>query len=118
MASTDSPPESSKDMHLDSRSDMDDSFNDTDMDNVTGPGPEAMEAISALQVSLEQNPNQYEQHIQLISLLKDSDMLDELRNARESMSKTFPLAEGKLLSIIRIACLKLDLPTNSFFLPV
>lgn len=102
MASADSPPGSNKDMHLNSHSDMDDSFNDTDMGNGSGPGAEAMEAITTLQASLEQNSNQYEQHIQLISLLKNSDMLDELRNARQSMSKTFPLAEGTLLFITQI----------------
>ncbi|KAG0042584.1 Splicing factor [Gryganskiella cystojenkinii] len=85
-------------MDLDSLSDTDEGIRDTEMD---GPNPETKEAIHALKSSLEQTPNQYEQHLQLINLLKESTLLDELRDARENMSKTFPLTEALWLDWIK-----------------
>ncbi|KAF9999020.1 RNA-binding protein 4F [Modicella reniformis] len=51
------------------------------------------DTIATLKTSLKQDPNQYELHTQLIVLLKNTDMLDELRQAREAMSAAFPLTE-------------------------
>ncbi|KAF9349034.1 Splicing factor [Mortierella sp. AD094] len=74
-----------------------DSEDDFEMDEIAGSkdaiSPETLELISTLKRSLEENSNQYEQHTQLISLLKVAEMLEELRGARESMSKSFPLSE-------------------------
>ncbi|KAG0307311.1 Splicing factor [Dissophora globulifera] len=63
---------------------------DTAEDTVT---PETLEAIATLKASLVANPNLYEQHTQLIALLKGAVMLEELRAAREAMSAVFPLTE-------------------------
>ncbi|KAG0000284.1 RNA-binding protein 4F [Entomortierella chlamydospora] len=74
-----------------------DSEDDFEMDEIAASedaiSPETLELISTLKKSLEENSNQYEQHTQLISLLKASEKLQELREARESMSKSFPLSE-------------------------
>ncbi|KAF9169468.1 Splicing factor [Mortierella sp. AD010] len=75
-----------------------DSEDDFEMDEIAASedaiSPETLELISTLKKSLEENSNQYEQHTQLISLLKASEKLQELREARESMSKSFPLSEA------------------------
>ncbi|KAF9541032.1 RNA-binding protein 4F [Mortierella hygrophila] len=73
---------------------------DFDMDGIEGgdgahdgPSSETIEAIATFQTLLEANPNQYEAHTQLISLLKGADMFEELREAREAMNKIYPLSE-------------------------
>ncbi|KAF9137019.1 Splicing factor [Linnemannia schmuckeri] len=72
---------------------------DFDMDGIEagggqdGPSSETIEAIVTFQTLLESNPNQYEAHTQLIALLKSADMFEELREARESMNKIYPLSE-------------------------
>lgn len=43
---------------------------------------------------VESNPYHYDSHVQLIKLLRESGDLDKVRNARESMSKIFPLTQG------------------------
>ncbi|KAF9191909.1 Splicing factor [Haplosporangium sp. Z 11] len=58
-----------------------------------GLSPEILEAIATLKTSLKANPNQYEQHTQLIVLLKDAAMLEQLRDAREAMNIIYPLSE-------------------------
>ncbi|KAF9203644.1 Squamous cell carcinoma antigen recognized by T-cells 3 [Haplosporangium sp. Z 27] len=74
-----------------------DSEDDFEMERTGGSkettSPETLELISTVKKSLEENPRIYEQHIQLIALLKNAEMLQELREARESMSKQFPLSE-------------------------
>lgn len=76
----------------------DDDFDmgDTEGGNRTqdGPSGETIEAIATFQTLLEANPNQYEAHTQLIALLKNADMFEELREAREAMNKIYPLSEG------------------------
>lgn len=74
---------------------------DFDMDGIEGgdgaqdgPSSETIEAIATFQTLLNANPNQYEAHTQLIALLKSADMFEELREARESMNKIYPLSEG------------------------
>ncbi|CAO3571089.1 unnamed protein product [Mortierella alpina] len=67
---------------------------DMNQDNVEeGASPELLEAVATLKSALHDNPNQYEQHTQLITLLKSADMLEELRAAREAMNAVFPLSE-------------------------
>ncbi|KAI1312652.1 Squamous cell carcinoma antigen recognized by T-cells 3 [Mortierella claussenii] len=86
---------SSKDEHSDSGEDF-------DMDGIQdAPSAETLKTITALQKSLEDNSNQYELHIQLIVLLKGTDMFEQLRSAREKMSATFPLTEELWLSWIQ-----------------
>ncbi|KAG0298187.1 RNA-binding protein 4F [Linnemannia gamsii] len=58
-----------------------------------GPSSETIEAIATFQTLLEENPNQYEAHTQLIALLKSADLFEELREARKSMNKIYPLSE-------------------------
>ncbi|KAF9946278.1 Splicing factor [Mortierella alpina] len=71
----------------------DDDF-DMNQDHVEeGASPELLEAVATLKSALHDNPNQYEQHTQLITLLKSADMLEELRAAREAMNAAFPLSE-------------------------
>jgi hypothetical protein len=48
-------------------------------------------------LQLSQNPYAYDLHTQLIELLKTMGELDRLREARERMSKLFPLTEGTYL---------------------
>lgn len=43
------------------------------------------------------NPYHYDSHVELIKLLRQSGDLDKVRNAREGMSKIFPLTEGKVM---------------------
>ena len=45
---------------------------------------------------VESNPYHYDSHVQLIKLLRESGDLDRVRNARESMSKIFPLTQGNI----------------------
>ncbi|KAF9571168.1 RNA-binding protein 4F [Mortierella alpina] len=67
---------------------------DMDQDHVDeGASPELLEAVATLKSTLHDDPNQYEQHTQLITLLKSADMLEELRAAREAMNSVFPLSE-------------------------
>ncbi|KAF9939370.1 Splicing factor [Mortierella alpina] len=67
---------------------------DMDQDHADeGASPELLEAVAMLKSALHDNPNQYEQHTQLITLLKSADMLEELRAAREAMNRVFPLSE-------------------------
>ncbi|EDO42839.1 predicted protein, partial [Nematostella vectensis] len=58
---------------------------------------------------LETNPYNYQSHIQLINLLSSSGDLERLRQARENMSKSFPLTEELWLSWIEdelpLACI-------------
>lgn len=88
---------------------------DFDMDEIEGgsgahdgPSSETIEAITTFQTLLEENPNQYEAHTQLIALLKSADLFEELREARKSMNKIYPLSEGKTSRrrrrIFAIAC--------------
>ena len=42
------------------------------------------------------NPYHYDSHLELVKLLRNSADLDRLREAREAMSKIFPLTEGIL----------------------
>ena len=44
------------------------------------------------------NPYHYDSHVELIKLLRQSGDLDKVRNAREDMSKIFPLTEGKVMA--------------------
>ena len=46
---------------------------------------------------MESNPYHYDSHVQLIKLLRESGDLDRVRNARESMSKIFPLTQGNII---------------------
>ncbi|KAG0278386.1 RNA-binding protein 4F [Linnemannia exigua] len=73
------------------------SEDDFDMDGIEdaqdSPSSETLEAIAALQATLAASPNQYEAHTQLITILKSADMFEELREARESMNKIYPLSE-------------------------
>ncbi|KAF9434441.1 Splicing factor [Entomortierella beljakovae] len=76
---------------------LSDSEGDFELDDIDDSNdvtsPETLELISTLKKSLEENPTQYEQHIQLIALLKGAELIEELRVARESMSRIFPLSE-------------------------
>ena len=45
---------------------------------------------------VESNPYHYDSHVQLIKLLRECGDLDRVRNARESMSKIFPLTQGNI----------------------
>ena len=45
------------------------------------------------------NPYHYQSHVELIKLIRDYGDLDKLRDARENMSKIFPLTEGKYSNI-------------------
>ncbi|CAH3157953.1 unnamed protein product [Porites lobata] len=49
--------------------------------------------IQQLELQVESNPYHYDSHVQLIKLLRESGDLDRVRNARESMSKIFPLTQ-------------------------
>ena len=42
------------------------------------------------------SPYHYDSHVELVKLLRESGDLDRLRDAREGMSKIFPLTEGNL----------------------
>ncbi|KAF9918833.1 hypothetical protein BX616_005211 [Lobosporangium transversale] len=86
------------DMDKSDVSDSEDDFNMDDAQNASNS--ETLETIARLKKSLEENPNQYEQHIQLIALLKSTDMLEEIRRAREHMSAAFPLSEELWISWI------------------
>ncbi|KAF9961119.1 hypothetical protein BGZ72_004883 [Mortierella alpina] len=67
---------------------------DMDQDNIEeSASPDLLEAVATLKSTLRENPNQYEQHTQLITLLKSADMLEDLRAARENMNAVFPLTE-------------------------
>ncbi|KAG0266470.1 Splicing factor [Mortierella polycephala] len=78
----------------DGLSESEDDFGMDVLDNSEdGPSPEILEAIATLKTSLKANPNQYEQHTQLIVLLKDAAMLEQLRDAREAMNTIYPLSE-------------------------
>ena len=75
---------------------------DMDQDNIEqGASPDLLEAVATLKSTLRENPNQYEQHTQLITLLKSADMLEDLRAARENMNAVFPLTEGMPNSLSR-----------------
>ncbi|KAG0211431.1 Splicing factor [Mortierella sp. GBA30] len=78
----------------DDLSGSEDSFEMDGVDMEEGASPELLEAIATLKAALHANPNQYEEHTQLITLLKSADMLEELREAREAMNAVFPLSEG------------------------
>ncbi|EDO37342.1 predicted protein, partial [Nematostella vectensis] len=71
--------------------------------------PSADAEIHQLEVQLETNPYNYQSHIQLINLLSSSGDLERLRQARENMSKSFPLTEELWLSWIEdelpLACI-------------
>ena len=45
---------------------------------------------------LQQNPYLYDAHVELIKLLREDGELEGLREARESMSRAYPLTESKL----------------------
>ena len=49
---------------------------------------------------VESNPYHYDSHVQLIKLLRESGDLDRVRNARESMSKIFPLTQGNICIVV------------------
>ncbi|KAI8603478.1 hypothetical protein EDD21DRAFT_30438 [Dissophora ornata] len=76
---------------MSAKDEFSDSEDDLEMDDAVSP--ETLQAIATLRASLEANPNQYEQHTQIIVLLKGAVMLEELRAAREAMSSAYPLSE-------------------------
>ncbi|KAL9980223.1 hypothetical protein ACROYT_G008778 [Oculina patagonica] len=49
--------------------------------------------IQQLELQVASNPYHYDSHVELIKLLRESGDLDKVRNAREGMSKVFPLTE-------------------------
>ncbi|KAF9920650.1 Splicing factor [Linnemannia zychae] len=79
----------------DNLSGSDDNLDMDELEDVhyDGPSSETLETIATLQMALEANPNQYETHIQLISVLKSTDMFEELRQARKAMNRIYPLSE-------------------------
>ncbi|KAJ7387452.1 positive regulation of histone deubiquitination [Desmophyllum pertusum] len=49
--------------------------------------------IQQLELQVEKSPYHYDSHVELIKLLRESGDLDRVRNAREGMSKIFPLTQ-------------------------
>ena len=49
-------------------------------------------------IQLESSPFHYESHLKLIQELRDIGDLDKTRQARETMSKMFPLTPGTLFN--------------------
>lgn len=56
--------------------------------------PEDEQSIMALQTDLQQNPLNYENHLQLIGLLRKYRLKETLRKARQDMHRQFPLSES------------------------
>ena len=58
------------------------------------------------------NPYHYNSHVELVKLLRESGDLDKVRNAREEMSKIFPLTQGIIIckSMSKIALINPLLP--------
>lgn len=52
---------------------------------------------SCFSPQISSNPYVYDNHIERIKLLRDMGELEKLREAREEMSKFFPLTEGILI---------------------
>ena len=60
-----------------------------------GPASHVLLVILLLMnFQVEKSPYHYDSHVELIKLLRESGDLDRVRNAREGMSKIFPLTQG------------------------
>ncbi|XP_048582482.1 squamous cell carcinoma antigen recognized by T-cells 3 [Nematostella vectensis] len=93
--------------HDETNEEESDSSSDEGMEQDKDPSADA--EIHQLELQLETNPYNYQSHIQLINLLSSSGDLERLRQARENMSKSFPLTEELWLSWIEdelpLACI-------------
>lgn len=65
--------------------------------------------IQQLELQVASNPYHYDSHVELVKLLRESGDLDRLRDAREGMSKIFPLTEELWLEWLKdeipLACI-------------
>eukprot|EP00890_Picochlorum_soloecismus_P000020 jgi/Picsp_1/1018/NSC_04502-R1_squamous cell carcinoma antigen recognized by t-cells 3-like len=61
---------------------------------------EDMKNIMRLESSLEENPNQYDVHLEYVALLRTCRMQERLKDARRSMHETFPMQEDMWLEWI------------------
>ncbi|CAL8071274.1 unnamed protein product [Calicophoron daubneyi] len=84
-------------------SDVASSRTDSDSDESSDDAgdQELLEKVKRLQTQLEENPNDYDSHNELIVTLKKLGNLDELRQARENMSAVYPLSPALWLDWIR-----------------
>ena len=56
--------------------------------------------IEGVKLKLKSNPSDYDAHLELVKLCKESGELEELRQARNNFSKIFPLTEALWLEWI------------------
>lgn len=59
-----------------------------------------MKKIMRLETSLEENPNQYDVHLEYVALLRTCRMQERLKDARRCMHETFPMQEDMWLEWI------------------
>ena len=71
-----------------SSEDLSDSDADVDM-----PDESLMDQIMRTEQALEKDPTRYASHAKLVRLLRDANLRERLRDAREAMSSRFPLNE-------------------------
>ncbi|CAI8052397.1 RIB43A-like with coiled-coils protein 2, partial [Geodia barretti] len=74
---------------------------DEQSDDSSGSESELQERAEQLQAAVDGNPYHYDNHVQLIGLLRQLGDLDGARKARNAMSEAFPLTEGMWLGWIR-----------------
>lgn len=73
--------------------DSDTSTSSSDDESEEEIEPELLNKIMALETDLQQNPRNYNSHLQYISLLRQTKLTERLRQARQSMRDIFPLTE-------------------------
>ena len=64
---------------------------------------------------LREQPYVYDKHLELIDLLRKAGELEQAREAREHMNKSFPLAPGKATSIFYLLISNCSHQLNSLF---
>jgi hypothetical protein len=74
---------------------------DEQSDDSSGSESELQKRAEQLQAAVDGNPYHYDNHVQLIGLLRQLGDLDGARKARNAMSEAFPLTEGMWLEWIR-----------------
>ncbi|KAK6189074.1 hypothetical protein SNE40_005118 [Patella caerulea] len=80
------------------------SVDDDSQENESGSSDDdelELELVGQLKQKIKESPYQYDNHTELIKLLKKLGELEELRNARENMSKLFPLTPELWLDWIK-----------------
>ncbi|ESO95367.1 hypothetical protein LOTGIDRAFT_188648 [Lottia gigantea] len=76
-------------------------FSDSNSSDDDGENDLALELIAQLREKINENPYLYDNHTEIIKLLKSSGELEKLREARENMSKYFPLTAELWLDWIK-----------------